>query len=37
MVAVAVSPPIFLSGYFGKSNDLIKSGFTITNWNPIVN
>jgi hypothetical protein len=23
-------------GYFGKSNVLIKSGFTITNWNPIV-
>jgi hypothetical protein len=22
--------------YFGKSNVLTKSGFTITNWNPIV-
>jgi hypothetical protein len=27
---------IFCKGYFGKLNVLIKSGFTITNWNPIV-
>jgi hypothetical protein len=26
----------FCQGYFGKPNILIKSGFTSTNWNPIV-
>jgi hypothetical protein len=26
----------FCQGYFGKSNVLTKSDFTITNWNPIV-
>jgi hypothetical protein len=26
----------FCQGYFRKSNVLTKSGFTITNWNPIV-